>query len=117
MVDEASGRRHDDFALLAETAHLRLHPEPADDLDAAGPALPAEEADVLGDLLDELARRGEHEGARAAPPREPLDDREDERRGLAGAGRGDRDDVAALDRRRDRQAGRASGRCSRRPRR
>jgi hypothetical protein len=62
----------------------------------------AERTHVFGDLLGEFTRRGEDERARAAAAGQALDDGQHERGGLAGAGRGTGDDVAARDRGRDR---------------
>jgi hypothetical protein len=62
----------------------------------------AEPLELARDLERELARGREDQRARAGPAGEALDDREEERGGLAGAGRGDADDVLARERRRDR---------------
>ena len=61
--------------------------------------------EVLGDLRREFARRLEDQGARharlGAAARQDLDHRQGEGGGLAGAGLGDADDVAALEHLRD----------------
>ena len=67
----------------------------------------AKVAEALGDLAREFARRAEHEHAGAAARRrarsvsEVVEDRQRESGGLAGAGLGDADEVAALHQRRD----------------
>ena len=63
-----------------------------------------ESRQVLVDLHRELARRREDQRAawrRAGSPMQPLQDRQQERRGLAGAGRGAGDQVAAREGQRD----------------
>ena len=61
----------------------------------------AEPLELLADLEGELARRREHERARAGLAGEPVDDGQEEGGGLAGAGRGGADDVLAGERGRD----------------
>jgi hypothetical protein len=62
----------------------------------------AEPVELLADLERQLPRRGEDERAGAGLPGEPVDDGEEEGGGLAGAGRRGADDVAPLERGRDR---------------
>ena len=103
VVDEPA-RRRDDHLVVAELRGLVPHPDAADDDGAADVARLAEALELLGDLERQLARRREDErasGPGAGAGRQPLDDREEERGGLAGPGGGDADDVLARERGRD----------------
>jgi hypothetical protein len=103
VVDEPS-RRRDDHLTVPQLGGLVPHPDAADDDRAADLARLAEALELLVDLERELARRREDEGARAGGGRaggEPLDDRQEERGGLAGPGGGDADHVLPGERGRD----------------
>ena len=124
VIDRASGRRDHDVHAAREPVELRRDRLAAVDGDDPHAELAAVLVDRLGDLHRELARGREHEGRRpAAAPvgrgaaagdrlrrrpalverrREPLEHRQRERRGLAGAGRRLGEQVAALEQRRDR---------------
>ncbi len=123
MIEKAAGRGDDDPGAGAQGAVLGLVADAAVDRDRADPAVGAVGPDALLDLEAELAGRGEDEGADgrmggaarivlaarvAAGLRgairlpagralgiEDLEHRQDERGGLAGAGLGAGEDVAA----------------------
>jgi hypothetical protein len=82
--------------------HLRAHSDSADDHRAPHVPLAPQALEVLPDLYRELPRRRDDERARADLAREPVEDGEEEGGGLARPGRGGADDVAPLQRRRDR---------------
>jgi len=107
VVVEAPRGRDDDGGPRREGAKLRPHGLAADE--NGGPeASPApEDAERFGDLERELTRGCQHEGVDSGAgarerPREPLDDGNRERRGLAGARLGAADQVAAVENRTDR---------------
>src|SRR5690606_38081242 len=103
-VLEAAGARDDDVPALVERRDLARLRDAAEDRRR-------HEAEGLRDrlhggvdLVGELARRAQHEGARPARvarrlgPRQARDGRQREREGLAGAGAAAAQDVAALER-------------------
>ena len=113
VIKEPPRRRDDDLGAGAERALLRPHVDAADDRYRREPDVVAERERLLVDLQRQLTRRRENERvARAALPAvQALQDRQQKRRGLAGAGRRAADQVAAgeadrnrlgLDRRRPR---------------
>ena len=69
--------------------------------------MPAVGAEAVGDLAGQFARRRQHQHARGFAlgaltlVEQVIEDRQRERRGLAGAGLRDADDVAALEGERD----------------
>ena len=102
MVDQPAGRRDQHVEAGLERADLRAVRHAAEhdrDLERK-PA--GEVAEALGDLAGQFARRAQDQHARAASRRrapvgrEPVEDRQREGRGLAGAGLGDADEIAAL---------------------
>jgi hypothetical protein len=96
-------RRPDDHVdAMVERRALALHRAPAAQGEHAGVRQRTREPpQLLGHLRGELASRAQHErpGPPAAP-RDPRQQREPERRRLAGAGRGLAEDVAAVQHRR-----------------
>ena len=106
MVERAARRRHDDVDTAAERSDLLVHRRAAvkrDDVEARP-------AGVLvrgfGHLHRQFARRHEHQCARGAclggaGPCQPIEDRQDEGGGLAGAGAGLADQVATFEQKGD----------------
>ena len=107
VVAGAPRGRHDDVHAAGQDLQLALHGLAAVDRQDAGAELQPVLVDRLGDLDGELARRDEDErdrvGARALR-RHPVQDRQREGGGLARAGRGLAEEVAAGDDGRDRLA-------------
>jgi hypothetical protein len=101
VVDEPAGGSDEDLAAIAQRLRLTAYPHAADHHRAADVPPLGEALELPADLEGELARRGEHQRARAGLAGEPLDDGEQERGRLSGAGGGDSDDVTAQERRRD----------------
>jgi hypothetical protein len=113
VIERAAGCRHRGVDAPLQGADLLIHRRAAEersDMDAEAPAVLV---DGLGDLHRQLPRRDEDESGRATPGRgpfrDPLEERERERRGLSGSGRRLAEHVApseeyrnrlALDRRR-----------------
>ena len=103
-VEQAAGRRDQHFGATRHAADLPVDRHAADrQLDGQRADMPAVGAEAVGDLAGELARRRQHQhaarltlGAHALVG-EVVEDRQREGRGLAGAGLGDADDVAALE--------------------
>ena len=100
-VEQAAGRRDQHVEAVHQVAHLAAHRHAADDergLDAHVAAIGAE---AFEDLAGQFARRAEHQHARALLLQrlpvggEPVEDRQRERGGLAGAGLRDADEVAS----------------------
>src|SRR5439155_14350658 len=88
VIEEPPRRRDDDLGAGAERALLRPHVDAADDRYRREPDVVAERERLLVDLQRQLTRRRENERvARAALPAvQALQDRQQKRRGLAGAG-------------------------------
>ena len=103
VVEQAAGRRHEDVDAAAERVLLRPHADAAEDRGAGDRRVDGEIVEVLEDLRRQLARRREDERARGAarPVDEPVQDRQQEGGGLAAAGHGAGEDVAAGERGRD----------------
>ena len=108
VIEEAAGRRHQHVEAGLEGANLRAVRHAAEhDRDLERKPV-GEVAEALGDLARQFARRAQHENARAASwrgapvGRELVENREREGCGLAGAGLGDADEIAACHQRRDR---------------
>ena len=105
VVEEPSGRRDDDLRAGAQRALLRAHVDAAHDGHRREPDVVAERQRLLVDLQRQLARRREDERAELAvrrPAVQALQDRQEERRRLAGAGGRAADQVAAGQDHRDR---------------
>ncbi len=104
VVDDAARRAHDDLGAAREGALLRQVRRAAvhrDDLQAVD--VGGERRDRVGDLHRELTRRRQHDHLHGGEGRvDALQQRQAERRGLAGARLGDADDVAAREQRGDR---------------
>ena len=105
MIEGAAGRCDDDVDAALQGAQLRVHRGAAvDRQDAHADAL-AVAVHGFGELHGELARRDEDEGDGVSALRGIVGDRvkngQSEGGGLAGAGCGLRQDVAALEERRD----------------
>ena len=102
MVEQTSRRRHQHVEALGQRPDLGAVRHAAEDDGDVERQAGREVAEALGDLAGEFARRAEHENARAAARRrllvgdEAVENRQRERRRLAGAGLGDADQVAAL---------------------
>ena len=92
VVERPAGRRHHDVGPALERADLLVHRRAAVEGHDAQAEPPRVLVDRLGHLHRQLARGDEDEGVRAAPGhalfRDPLQHRQRERRGLAGARRG-----------------------------
>ena len=108
VVERAPGRRDDDVHPALQRLQLRLHrraPVNGEDADADLAAVPV---DGLGELHRELAGRNENEDRGRDPPfglrADAVEDRERESGRLPGARRCLREDVTALEERRDRRA-------------
>ena len=108
QVGEAAGRGDEDIDAAGEGADLRGNIHAAEDGEAGKFQELAVVGEALADLHGELARRREDERAgalgrkRAGVRGEMLEDGQREGGGLAGAGLGDADHVAALEEVRDR---------------
>ena len=103
VVEEAAGCRHQDVDAAAQGALLRPHPDAAEDRGSRHPGVGGKAFEVLVDLGGQLPGRREDEDA-GRPPRlgdEPMKNREEERGGLAAAGHGPREHVAAVHHGRD----------------
>ena len=109
QVDEAAGRAHDDVCAALEGLDLGLEGDAAVDFDDAGRQVLGGLAQVLGDLLGELAGRQDDERLRLVRVEQVLvalfvgrddvlEDGDAEAEGLAGAGLGLADDVVAVQR-------------------
>ena len=122
MVEQAAGRGDQHVGAAIELAVLVVERHAADQQRDVELVVLAVLLEVLGDLRGEFARRLEDQRARHARPGAALFEQRQHRQheggGLAGAGLGDAEDVAALqggrdgarlDRRRDRVAGVGDG--------
>ena len=103
-VQEPPGRRDEDVDSPLERLLLRPLPDAAEDDRVPEREVPAVGPKAVADLRRELARRRDHEDPDGPPApgvvgglleRQPLEDRQRERRRLAGAGLGDPEQVAA----------------------
>ena len=97
MVEQAAGRADDDVDAAAEGVLLRPHADAAEDGRGGDRRVHGEVVQVLDDLRRQLARRRQHERARRAARLvdEPVQDRQQKRRGLAAAGHRAGEQVAA----------------------
>jgi len=96
VIEQPAGRGDEDVHAAAERRLLRAHAHPAEDGRAADPCVAGELAAVLVDLGRELPGGGDDQGTRGAPgkPDQLLQNRQQERRGLAAAGHGAGEHVA-----------------------
>ncbi len=100
VIEGAAGRGHDDLDTAAQGADLLIHRRAAVERHHGQGRLLGVLVDRFGDLHRQLARGHEHEGARHPLLRrrrleQPVQHRQGERGGLAGAGAGLADDVLA----------------------
>ena len=103
VVHDAAGRADDDVHAATQRRELHAVPLPAvDRQDVHAAQVRRVALERLADLQGELAGRREHERLRALLREvEAREDRQRERRGLAGAGLGEAHDVAAREERGD----------------
>ena len=87
-IEQPPWSGHQQVAPSAQRLDLRLLTHATEDHDGAQPGMAAVVAGTLGDLCRELARRRQHQRARGAclVRCKVLQDRQNERGGLAGAG-------------------------------
>ncbi len=106
MVQQPARRADDDVDAAAERVLLRPHADAAEDRRRGERCMHGEIVEVFDDLRGELARRRQHERARAALPlgKQPLQHGQHERGGLAAAGHRAREQVLSGERQRDRVA-------------
>ena len=99
MIHQAAGRGDDDVDAGAERKLLLVHGHAAVDRDARDLRVIGEPLNLILDLHGELARRRQHEGASLRSARtfleEQLEDRNEKRCRLSGAGLGAGDHVVA----------------------
>ena len=102
VIEQAARRGNDHVDAGAEGVLLRPHADAAVDRGAAERRVHGQRVEVLENLRGQLARRGQHQRPGRAPRAfdQPVEDRQQERCGLAAAGLGAGQHVAA------RQAGR-----------
>ncbi len=103
MLQQPPRGRNDDMRLLRERDLLRLYVHTSDDRHAPHAHRAPDALELLRDLERKLARRRNHareQALRVVP--QLLQDRQRKGGGLAGPGGGDADDVAALERVRER---------------
>jgi hypothetical protein len=99
-VEQPARRCDEHVDAVRQLADLRAHVDAADGERRLDAEMPPVSAEAVEDLPGELARRAQHQhaaGLRLRPHPvcgEVVEDRQRERRGLAGAGLGDADDVA-----------------------
>ena len=104
VVEQPSGRRHDDVRVLAQRLRLRLHADAAVDGRGGDARVAPVGTSALQHLLGQLARRHEHQRAQRAllARGQALENGQHERRGLAGPGLRRADQIAALEHEGDR---------------
>ena len=104
MVEQAAGRGDDDVDAAAEGVLLRTHADAAEDGRGGHRRVHGKVVQVLDDLRRQLASRRQHERARGAARLvdQPMQNRQQERRRLAAAGRRACEQVAAGQRERNR---------------
>jgi hypothetical protein len=104
MIQQPARCPDDHIHAAAEGVFLRAHAHAAEHGPGAERRVDGDARQVLEDLRGKFARRREHEGARRAARfrDEPGEDRQQERRGLAAARHRAGQQVAALERRRNR---------------
>ena len=103
MIQQPARRRDDDVDAAAEGVFLRSHADAAEDRRGRERCVDRHVREVLEDLRRELSGGCEDERARrAARLRDQLvENGQQERRGLAAAGHGAGEEIAALEGRRD----------------
>ncbi len=110
QVEQAAGRRHHHVDAAAQRLHLGALADAAEDHRVRDAQVAAVGAEAVADLRGELARGGQHQAAHRARlallrgglgGRQALQDGQGEGGGLAGAGLGAAEEVAAGERRRD----------------
>ena len=103
VIEQPARRRDDHVDAAPERMLLRTHADAAEDRRAGDRRVHGEVLQVLVDLRRQLARRREHERARDAARAvdQLVQDREEERRGLAAAGHRAGEDVAPFEGGRD----------------
>ncbi len=103
VIEEAAGRGDDDVDAAAERVLLRPHADPAEDGGAAERRVHGQIVEIGEHLGGELTGRRQHQrpGRPARPIHQLVEDRQQERRGLAAAGGGAAQDVATLETGRD----------------
>ncbi len=112
QVQESPGGRHQDVDSAGDRGDLRLLADATEDDAGAQPEMASVSAKAVADLQCQLACRGQHQAARRLAHqrrgcrrplgREALQDRQGKGGGLAGAGLGDAQQVAAREKMRDR---------------
>ncbi len=106
-IEQAAGRGDQHIDAVHERAHLLAHRHAADRQRCCDPQMPSIGPEAVEDLRRQFTRRAQHQdaaGLSIGPRRggcKPVEDRQRERRGLAGAGLGDADQVAACQQQRD----------------
>ena len=103
MIEQPSRRGDQDVDAAAERVLLRPHADAAENRRAGDRRVDGKVVEVVEDLRRELPRRREHERARRAARLldQLVQDRQQERRRLAAARLGAREDVAAFEPRRN----------------
>ncbi len=99
MVQQAAGRRDDDVDAAAEGVLLRSHADAAEDGGGRDRRVHRQVVQVFDDLRRELARGREHQraGGAAGAIDQGMEDRQEERHGLAAAGGRAREQVASVE--------------------
>ena len=97
VIQQPAGGRDDDVRAAPEGVLLRAHADAAEHGRRGDRGVHREIVEVLHDLRGQLAGRGEDErpGGAARLVDQPVEDRQDEGRGLAAAGHGAGEDVPA----------------------
>ena len=104
MIEQPPRRADDDVDAAAEGMFLRSHADAAEDRRGRERRVHGEGGQVLGNLRRELARRRQHQRARRAarPAHQLVQDRQEKRGGLAAAGHRAGEQIASLERGRNR---------------
>ncbi len=104
VVEQAARGRHDHVDSAPERVLLGTHPDAAVDRGAGEGGVDRKPVEVFENLRGKLARGRQHQDPRdaARPVDQAMQDRQQERRGLAASSLRAREQVAALERRRDR---------------
>src|ERR1019366_8672094 len=98
VIEHAAGRAADDLRAALERLDLLAHRRAAVDGDDLDTLVLTDLLDLAADLERELARRAEHQRLHRLDrrPHQAIDDRQPERRGLAGSGSSLNDEAAPL---------------------